>query len=749
MMSGQETPAAQNTLSKSDGNIVNAYHASAVVYFRPDTEELVVLTEDACDDFDRHWGELLAAVNDVHEAGKAYSSAVENYGNVFSNPSENAGEGGLEEQATTLQKTLDEKKKALQDKLGDFTPAGYEAVIELIPLITKKKHGRRSGAGSKYVYVKKGYYDQLGTGKKHTVSLKAKDKASAAESIFIYDKNGNRKGIDTEKLKEQLTKIEFPKPDTSVELFSLDKEDIGEIDKTLTEWADCWNNSLIVDGKEIGNHVDVSAGAQFMRFIANAGASGEWDAKDGKLSLKGEATAVLSLAQGYASATFYLPDRVGWPLLYSPEGANVLNMGMLRVYLETELAGFAGASAKIECQLQVTTIGAEQVLMGKRDKENILPRFNERRVSGKTFHQNMDSEDEGVTSSAELFAGAKAEVGLKGGVQWLQPVAATTYQGKTGEEAKAAAEYVDFCTIGSSITGMAGLGAGATFYCTFMNGKFCFKIAASLCCGLGAKGAFLCQVGYEKLADFGAWLAYQLYGLDYHFFELIAKQAFETYSQICVMLLSDMKDKVVQLFDKIGTTVSVISKIFTKFQANMTEGQNASSQRNQLAKVLNANPEQLLTFTPEAKGNLLYLLTRHGFWDHVDINNRGDGFIPDIYHDRKKAIINILSSIQTRREWIKVMTHCSEGGMDLALSHPMSEGALVAWQESELRTFLQEGLNRDDELEIIKSRIRDQVAWGYALAMNNTYDYKLAQGTNPLYPRMGESGPLSDNQALA
>ncbi|ELY4665382.1 hypothetical protein SMZ96_004109 [Cronobacter muytjensii] len=38
---------------------------------------------------------------------------------------------------------------------------------------------------------------------------------------------------------------------------------------------------------------------------------------------------------------------------------------------------------------------------------------------------------------------------------------------------------------------------------------------------------------------------------------------------------------------------------------------------------------------------------------------------------------------------------------------------------------------------------------GYALAMNNTYDYKLAQGTNPLYPRMGESGPLSDNQALA
>ncbi|EKY3200084.1 ATPase [Cronobacter turicensis] len=747
-MNRENEPVAQNTLSKKDRNTVDVFHTSATMYFRPDTEELIILAEEACDDFDRHWGELLAAVNDIHEAGREYSSAVENYGNAFSTPSENAGEGELEDRATTLQKTLDEKKAALQEKLGDFTPAGYEAVVELIPVITKKKHGRRSGPGSKYVYVKKGYFDQLGAGKKHTVSLKAKDKASAAESIFIYDKDGNRKGIDTKKLKEQLTKVELPKPDTHIELFSLDKEDIGEIDKTLTGWADSWNNSLIVDGKETGNHIDVSAGAQFMRFTANAGASGEWDAKDGKQSLKGEASAVLAIAQGYASATYFLPDRVGWPLVYAPESADVLNMGMLRLYVETELTGFVGASAQIESQLQVTTIGAKQLLMGKGDKQNTLPRFNERRVSGKKFHQKMESGDEGVTSSAELFGGAKAEAGLKGGVQWLQPVAASKYQGKTEDEAKAAAEYVDFCTIGSSIAGMAGLGAGATFYCTFLNGKFCFKIAASLCCGLGAKGAFLCEVGYEKLADFGAWLVYQLYGLDYHFFELIVEDAFIAYSKICVMLLSDMKYLVSESLKKTETSFLTINAMFIDFQNSALDGINASTKRNNLANQLNENPNILLGYTPEAKGNLLYLLTRHGIWDHMDINNRGDGIIPDIYHDRKKAIINILSSIQTQREWIKVMTHCSKDGMDLALSNSLSEDALVAWQESELRTFLQEGLNRDDELESIRARIRNDVAWGYALAMNNTCDYKLAQGANPLYPRMGEFGPLSDKQAL-
>lgn len=361
----------------------------------------------------------------------------------------------------------------------------------------------------------------------------------------------------------------------------------------------------------------------------------------------------------------------------------------------------------------------------------------------------MDGGDEGVTSSAELFGGAKAGLNLKGGIQWLQPKAASAFQGKTADEAKAAAEFVDFCMIGSSIEGLLGLGAGYSFYCTFLNGKFCFKVAASLCCGAGAKGAFLCEVGYEKLTDFGAWLVYQLYGLDYHFFDLVVKDAFRSYSKISVMLLSDMKDQVIQILDNAKTALDTIRNLFLEFQDNIIEGMNASTKRNTLASQLNADPQKLLTYTPEAKGNLLYLLTRHGIWDHADINNRGDGIIPDIYHDRKTAIIHILSSIQTQREWIKVMTHCTPDGEDLALSQPLSRDALVAWQESALRTFLQEGRNRDDELDEIKARIRQHVAWGYALAMNNTYDYQLAQGENPLYPRMGEFGPLDNQQALA
>lgn len=730
-----QTPVAQNTLSKKDQNTTDVYHESANVYFHPETEELIILSPDVSGAFDKHWGDLLNGVNDVHTASASYSSVVQKYGDALKMPSEVTAEKVFEDKAETLQKILDAKKAALQDKLGDFSPKGYKEVVELIPLITNGRHGRRTGMGSKYIYVKKGYYDDLGNGSRHNISLKAKDKSSASESIYTYDSQGRRTGIDKNKLKAQLTKTPTIQ---KLKLFNIDKDDIGSIDKTLGEWADSWN---------IGDHIDVSAGAQFMRFTANAGASGKWDPYKGDVSFKAEASSVLSIAQGTVNATYFLPDRVGWLLAYTPDGSDVpLNMGMLRVYFETELIGFAGASAQIENQLQISRFGANQLIMGSENRKKQLPRFSERRTSGREFKRQMDEGDEGITCSAEVFGGAKVELSLKGGVQWLKPEIATLVQKRESGKVQAAADYIDFVSIGASIDGMAGVGAGATFYCTFLNGKFCFKFAASLCCGVGAKGAFLGDIGYKGLEEFGAWLAYQLYGLDYHFFELVAKDAFDSYSKICVMLLSDMKQEVINSLDKIGTVAFSINEMFKGFQAGM----NASTNRNSLADEINkTNSKTLLTYTPEAKGNLLYLLTRHGVWDHFDIHNRGGNIIPDIYHDRKNAVIKILSSIQTQREWTKVMVHRSSDGSSLSDSIPMSESEITLLQESELRTFLQEGMNRDDELDKIKSRVRIEIAWGYALAMNNTYDYKLAQGRNPFYPKMGEFGPLDNNQAMA
>ncbi|HDX2699840.1 TPA: hypothetical protein RN976_004005, partial [Escherichia coli] len=178
----------------------------------------------------------------------------------------------------------------------------------------------------------------------------------------------------------------------------------------------------------------------------------------------------------------------------------------------------------------------------------------------------------------------------------------------------------------------------------------------------------------------------------------------------------------------------------------------ASKKRNQLAANIIAKPEWLLTYTPEAKGILLYLLTRHGTWDHIDPENRGS-LLMDIYAERKEAVIQVLCSIQTRREWIKVMCHRSRDGSDLAKNG--DEELVVKEQERQLTEFLQEGFNRDQdmkrraaelaalELSEIYYRLKtgQELSWGYALAMNNTPWYNVNRAPNPHFPQRCEFGP--------
>lgn len=581
-MSENNKPVSQGQLDKKENNIITVEHESVDTYFITGTQELILLTAEASKELDEHAREIMTCVDEHHKASENYSAALENYGKVYSQPEKSAQLDDLEKEVVAAEKILQEKKDALQSTLGEFeaTGTGYKEVVELIPIATKKKQGSKRGVGSRYAFVKKGYIDKLGTGVRHKVKITGKDKASAEESIFTRDANKNIKGINTQKIKNQLKEIDTD--NTGIKYFSAD--DIGKVDKTLTDWADSWNTSLArANETDVNANIDVSAGAQFLRFTSNSGASGEWDPYDGKLSFKVEHSSVLSIASGTVSSKFYMPDRIGWPLKYVAENrVKPVDMGMLRVYFETSLIGFAGASAQVESQVQVTTIGTKQVVMGIREPQ--LPRFRERRVTGAQFHnaRKGKNEDEGLTVSAEIFGGAKATLKLAGGVQWLQPKALTEYQGKTGEKAKEAAEFVDFCSISESLVGMAGLGVGGTLQCDFVNGRFCFKIAASLCVGVGAKGSFEAAVDYNKLSDFGGWLIYQLYGLDYAFLELVTERAFSTFSKVCVMMLTDKKAGIEKSLKNLEATVETIDDSFTSFVESIENGLKESKKKKSI-----------------------------------------------------------------------------------------------------------------------------------------------------------------------
>jgi hypothetical protein len=465
-----------------------------------------------------------------------------------------------------------------------------------------------------------------------------------------------------------------------------------------------------------------------MRYVSNVGANAQLDPNKKQGAFKGEAKASLALASGFVNMTLYAPDRMGWPLSVQMAQGKAFDLGMLRVCVEAELGGFLGGSAQLEAQLQVVVDGNQQSVAGQPNGR--LPRFRERRTTGHLFHQAMDAQDEGLQLSGEAFAGARVEGSLKGSIQWLKPAPApdeanTLFPGllKTG------GQFTSFCTFGSSIAGLMGAGAGGKLRCTFINGKFCFRVAASLCWGAGAKGAFLAEVEAGAFAEFGAWLIYQLYSLDYSFFEVVDPKAFKVYSQFCVMRMAGGGGVTYREFVGLFETAEKIGEEFDRVLADINAGLSASKERTQLAKNIIEFKRHLLLHTPEAKGHLLYLLTRHGKFDHLDSNNRT--LQGDIYTERKEAILCVLTSIQTIKEWGKVMCRVSRYGSSMAVGGNAATAADE--QEAHLIRFMQEGHNRDEDLlnvkwdiQVIKARLKSEPALGYALALNDTVFYSLS-----------------------
>ncbi|MNJ32813.1 hypothetical protein D3C77_274880 [compost metagenome] len=274
-------------------------------------------------------------------------------------------------------------------------------------------------------------------------------------------------------------------------------------------------------------------------------------------------------------------------------------------------------------------------------------------------------------------------------------------------------------------------------------------MAASVCWGVGAKGGLIGEVGVGAIVEFGAWLVYQLYRLDYGFFDVVDQSAFRTYTQYCILKLSDIHANAYEAF---GVGQDTIEGVLLKFNEyiELTIDKNkdnieASRQRNQLAANVISRRDDLLSHTPESKGILLYLLTRHGTWDHLDINNRGKLML-DIYQDRKEAVTWVLKSIQTRAEWHKVLCRMTKDGFSLATGK--NKSVVVAQQEQQLVNFLQEGINRDadlykakKELTMVYDRLKSDIAWGYALAMNDSVYYQLNSLSNPHYPKRCDFGP--------
>lgn len=749
-MGGADIPVAEGRVCKSK-SVVVTHHQSVQCYFCPETEELVFIADSEAAEFETHWKEMQQCVTDFHQGKINYSVAIEKYGIVAETTA--APDASFHDAVVRAEENLELKREKLKEKIGEFSTQDmkYNDVVELIPVSGQSAKRKAGEKRAPVVYVKKGYYSKGKNGRKlHTVSLKSGDKKGGAESIYERRSDGKIRRIDDKKLKRQLAGLNWPKIKFDLKDvvkwagLGFDPEALS-MDCSLFDWADSWNAAAQGEATW-GDHIDFEGGAQFMRFVSNFGANVDIDPRTQQFSIKGEGGGSLTAAAGIASFSIYAPDRIGWRLAVNPSDENEVpfDLGMIRLSLNVRLAAFIGATLQVEAQFQVVRSGHQQTVMGQPGR---LRRFSERKSKAYDFHKQMSSEDEGIKLSAEAFAGARAEGTLTGSLQWLKPTAAGETNGGILETT---GEYVDFCKIGPSIAGLAGVGAGLSFHCTFINGKFCFHFAASLCKGVGAKGGFICEVNGNTFLEFGAWLIYQLNERSYGFFRVMNTDAFDVYTKFCVMQMEFVEANVYEHYSLAQKSIKKIADDFKKQVGELADqtkrSVDASRRRNQLAKNVITRQLDLLRYTPEAKGILLYLLTRHGKWDNIDPGNIA--FL-DRYGERKEAVLCVLRSIQTKSEWHKVLSRVNAQGV--GPSEGYAELDAVDRHERSLIDFLKLGKDRDgeiyeikhkrSELAIIYDRLKEFSSSGYALAMNNTVYYKLSVGRNPNYPRRCKFGP--------
>lgn len=706
-------PASEGKLNTTAKSQVTVKYTPNRHYFRPDTSEIIEVLEKEAAAFEAHGYHMCKLVDDVHRANQAVSNAVSRYSQVM-NSHDPVTLAGAKKEYEKAHKELQKAQVAVSTELKVIDPlaklaAGGSSIVELIPL-RKNSAGDRRPYGKKSVFVVSKQIHQRwprirldptgGAGAGGPPDPNTSATPHGAENLITRDAAGNRK-IDTAKLMKQFKDV---KPEIKAELY---KKDL--FSGILFEWAEAMNKDLVWEPKlspRFSKNVDISAKAQLMRYAGGLGAESSWDPKSGKAGIKAEAKAEFSLAEGKASVVLYAPHRIGWVLKMTSLKGKVYQLGAVRAQAEFVLAGVVGASVVLEGAMEVESTALKVGLRG-------VPAPTPPPAPPLDPNQGPDiaeAPSKTVVAKVEagVFAGIKADLDLNGSLQWLNP---------ENKEKK----FEDFIKIAPGVSAMAGAGASAKFEVTYNKGKFHLVMAASLCWGVGARGKIAFETNALLIGNFMVWFHYQLYHVNFDNLLFVGEQAFLAAQNLQFLAIQSGKkiEKfMLSTYEEIEGQVESVLNILDK-----------SEMRNALATRVLSDSTLLRHSTPETKGMLLYQLTRHGKADWADAGNYDLG---DAYATRKKAVLHIMRWVQTHREWNNVLQHMSPLGRKTG-----------GTSRAHVLRFLQLGYdNMDDELLKLESRLKMDPSRGYAIAANDTLEYRMFESDSPQFA-MASIEPLT------
>lgn len=116
-MDARNKADAECLLNKTENNITQVCHESGVLYFRPETEEIIVIPSQEAGDFEAHCLDMAGCVDDFHQANQAYSAAIEKYGLQRAQPGGNAEPQAAE--VVAAENELENKRAALLKKAAE------------------------------------------------------------------------------------------------------------------------------------------------------------------------------------------------------------------------------------------------------------------------------------------------------------------------------------------------------------------------------------------------------------------------------------------------------------------------------------------------------------------------------------------------------------------------------------------------------------------------------------------------------
>ena len=773
----------QVSLSKEHSDIVDIESEPIQVYISPETEEIIIPENPKL--FEDEWRLLHYYSEKSRQYEELYSESINLLNRIEMNKQGLKSNDDLKDEilaqsqkiSKAIEKPIDlnsgsinelenlfsqsltmleDEKYQLKSEWEDETMEDgttFSEIVELLPVMIKDPSKSGNIRTNRFAYLRKVVISEDRSNRIKIRELNSSTRESGStkqgsDSIIEEDRHGNKR-YNLGKLAKQLTTPEAKSKLLEISLFGDSGYVLGDL---IKPWAEELENILSFD-EELGI-LDISGGAQFMRYAYTAQIKSDIDLLKGRINLKGELSGEVALAKGAIAASIFIPDRLGilWQLegLDSQGKVQSYPIGHFRLSLGADLTGFIGASVGICAQLSVQVVEQNgvkrQVLSGnKGGKKN--KNFKSRNQQGNSINQQIkDTDAQGTSFDASAFAGARAEVGVVGALQWLKPL--SFYSEEERKKLDNQLEFEDFASANPKVGLMAGIGAGFSFYCQLRDGKILIRCHASLCCGVGAKGSLEFAVDFTLIKQFLSWFAHQLFWSNYSYLEFIALDTFKHLKYMMTLVIG-FKESV---SDLLATTLEKVTKIFIRYVSSFSKKLEDVAERNQLAENI-LNDEELLLFSPpESKGMLIALLMQVNALD-----KKGSWWLPllspvygiqqllanHFYTKRSEAIIKILHTIQTQREWVQVMKNIE---LDTEKLDAAKSDAVAAENEQKLREFLslgffnlnsryeqhyaelinQENLKQSEALlTSIKDIIAKKPAYGCPVMLNTCPEYQL------------------------